>query len=259
LSYEQNYRPSGFQLLPPVVKNLLIINVIMFLATLAFEKKFGIDLTDMLGLHFPTTPKFHWYQIFTYMFIHGGWDHLFFNMFAVWMFGYVLENYWGPRRFIVFYLVTAFGAALIQTLYIGYQLHELETFLSNPSRDFFVSIAGHYSNQVIPANISVPEMTQFIRELHAEVLNEKCIGASGALFGILVAYGMLFPNTELIMIFFPIPIKAKYFVAIYAGIELFSGVSRNPDDNIAHFAHLGGALFGFILIKIWQRNRQHFY
>ena len=256
MDYQQQYRPAGFRLLPPVVKNILIINVIMFLASLAFKYRFQIDLRDLLGLHYPTSPSFHWYQVFTYMFMHEGWDHIFFNMFGVWMFGYVLENYWGPRRFIIFYLVTALGAAFIQTLYTGYQLHTITEAINNFSPEEYRKIMSHYfEDPAILNNASIANLS----DLMGLIRNERCIGASGALFGILLAYGMIFPNTELIMIFFPIPIKAKYFVAIYAGIELFSGLSQVAGDNIAHFAHLGGALFGVILILIWKRNRKFFY
>ncbi|MFI5150071.1 MAG: rhomboid family intramembrane serine protease [Bacteroidia bacterium] len=261
MSYEQQYRPSGFTMLPPVVKNLLIINVIMYLANLAFFSRFGIELNDILGLHYPTSTKFHWYQVFTHMFMHDrvNFQHILFNMFAVWMFGYILENYWGPRRFLIFYLITGLGAAFLQIIFTSYQLHEINVFLSNPSREAFDHIIGHYYSGQIPPNVPVADMVQFMNNEHLVELNRGCVGASGALFGILTGFGMLFPNTELIMIFFPIPIKAKYFVMIYAGIELFTGISRNPDDGVAHFAHIGGAIFGFILIKIWQRKRQHFY
>ncbi|HXC07053.1 MAG TPA: rhomboid family intramembrane serine protease [Bacteroidia bacterium] len=259
MSYEQQYRPSGFKLLPPVVKNILIINGIMYLATLAFYKKFGIELHDILGLHYPTSPKFHWYQIFTYMFIHDRENpsHILFNMFGVWMFGYTLENYWGARRFIVFYLVTAFGAVIAQTLFNYWEIHSLQAYLANPNPDDFISIAKHYYPDI--TELVGPPQNYVKQVIYELTVNSTCFGASGALFGILIAFGMIFPNTELIMIFFPVPIKAKYFVMIYAGIELFSGFSRMAGDNVAHFAHLGGALFGFVLIRIWQRNRQHFY
>ena len=243
----------------------------MFLARYAFQAQFHIDLNDMLGLHFPSSPKFHWYQFYTYMFMHEGFEHIFFNMFAVWMFGYVLENYWGARRFIIFYVVTALGAAAIQTLYTGYEVHVMETFMAQPAPDAFQHLVGRYIDDSSitrfceqwrsapndPNNAS--QAVAYVNDLMRTVRDSSTVGASGALFGILLAFGMLFPNTELMMLFFPVPIKAKYFVIIYGAIELFSGISQRQGDNIAHFAHLGGMLFGFILIKLWQKNRNYFY
>ena len=271
MSYQQQYRPSGFNILPPVVKNLLIINGIMFLATWAFKSRFNIDLNDMLGLHYPTSPKFHWYQFFTYMFMHGGFEHILFNMFGLWTFGYVLENFWGPQRFLFYYVITGLGAALIQTLYTYYQLHVIDTAIATLDPETVRSLLGpHFSGTVIqdlynglkaahPSDSTIAEATQDLGAYRAFVEGISTGGASGALFGILLAFGMLFPNTELMMLFFPVPIKAKYFVTIYGCIELFSGVYQAEGDFVAHFAHLGGMLFGFILIKIWQKDRNKFY
>ena len=244
----------------------------MFLAFKAFESRMNIDLNDILGLHFPTSPKFHWYQFITYMFMHANIEHIFFNMFAVWTFGYVLENYWGPKRFIIFYIVTALGAALIQTLYTGYQLHILDAAIANPDPDSFLHLMSRYypgpgiqevydawKNSGEQSNAMSVAIRDLVNVRNQFVVDSYVVGASGALFGILLAFGMLFPNTELMMLFFPIPIKAKYFVILYGAIELFSGFSQIQGDSIAHFAHLGGMLFGFILIKVWQKDRKKFY
>lgn len=245
----QNFRPS-INAIPPVVKNLIIINVIMLLATYVLEMR-GIDLTNILGLHYIQSPEFKPYQLVTHMFMHGGFMHLAFNMFALWMFGRVLESVWGPKRFFIFYFVTGLGAAV------------------------FYSLVNFIEFQYIAAKMT-PEDVQRVLNQGAEIfsqgknftdplagklnliLNIPTVGASGAVFGILLGFGMLFPNTELMLLFPPIPIKAKYFVAGYGAIELFSGIT-NTGGNIAHFAHLGGMLFGFIMIKYWNRNAKHFY
>ena len=223
-----NFRPGGFAVLPTVVKNLLIINVLFFLATMAAESVFRIDLADYLGLHYIEASDFQPYQLVTYMFMHGSFTHLFFNMFALWMFGNTLENIWGANRFLLFYFVCGIGAGLVQELvqYIQYAT-TLQAYTS-------VNMGGH----IIP-------MGDYLNLL-------KTVGASGAVYGILLAFGMMFPNSTL-YIYFAIPIKAKWFVLIYGVIELFSGLSGTA-DGVAHFAHLGGMLFGLILILYWKKK-----
>lgn len=244
----------------------------MYLALLAFEKKYQIDLNDLLGLHYFTSPKFRWYQVITHMFMHMNFAHIAFNMYAVWMFGTSLEKFWGPKRFIIFYLFAGLGAGFLHTCFTGYQLHAFDSVIANPDPESYYKLMSKYLD---PAQLhdfylywksnpsSASAITTAISDLsHVQesvMANSCAVGASGALFGILLAFGMIFPNTELMLIFFPIPIKAKYFVMLYGAVELFSGVSQIRGDNIAHFAHLGGMLFGFILIKIWQKNRTHFY
>ncbi len=276
MSYQQNYRPTGFSILPPVVKNILIINGILFLATAAFGARYNIDLNERLGLHYPTSSKFEWYQFLTYMFMHakiseGGIMHIFFNMYAVWMFGSVLENYWGPKRFLIFYIVTGLGAALIQTLYTGYQIHALDAVIANPDAEGYLKWMSKYYTgtgirEMFDELKKIPQQNGILTaaandlsKLRMDMADITTVGASGAVFGLLLAFGMLFPNTELMILFFPIPIKAKIFVIIYGAVELFSGVAQTQGDNIAHFAHLGGMLFGFVLIKLWQKNRKFFY
>jgi membrane associated rhomboid family serine protease len=285
MSFEQ-YRPQKFQVLPLVVKNLLIINGLFFLATLAFQNAMSIDLSDILGLHYPLSQKFKPYQLITYLFMHGSFMHLFFNMFALWMFGNVLENYWGPKRFLTYYIITGIGAALIHYTIFYFQnqamVEHINAYIANPTlqefQDFirldkFKALSQDmidnynstiptlyrealYNNDLVKATaISVEFMQQYkIDYLNAPVV----VGASGAVFGILLAFGMLFPNT-LLYVYFAIPIKAKWFVMLYGAAELYSGISSNPGDNVAHFAHLGGMLFGFILIKYWQKTNKTFY
>ncbi len=217
---QENYRIQGFSFLPPVVKNLLILNVLFFLADIPLAPR-GIDLSRWLGLHYFTASDFHFWQFLTYMFMHGNFSHLFFNMFALWMFGYALENYWGGRRFLVYYLVTGIGAGLIQC---GVQAWEL-----------------------------VPLMRQFTPfEVQGYVDQIVTVGASGAVFGILLAFGMCFPNVPIYLYFF-IPIRAKWFVIIYGLVELFAGIGGTA-DGVAHFAHLGGMIFGLLLILYWKKH-----
>ncbi|MCH5244165.1 MAG: rhomboid family intramembrane serine protease [Lentimicrobiaceae bacterium] len=217
---QDNYRIQGFSFLPPVVKNLLILNFLFFLADISLATR-GIDLSRWLGLHYFTAENFYPFQFITYMFMHGNFSHLFFNMFALWMFGYALENYWGGKRFLFYYLVTGIGAGLIQS---GVQAWELVPVMQRYDP---VSVQ-HYVNNIVT------------------------VGASGAVFGILLAFGMCFPNVPIYLYFF-IPIRAKWFVIIYGLIELFAGIGGNV-DGVAHFAHVGGMLFGFLLILYWKKH-----
>jgi membrane associated rhomboid family serine protease len=219
----ENYRPQGFSFLPPVVKNLLIINAIMFLADMTLSG-FGIDLTRYLGLHYIFADRFFPTQYFTYLFMHANFPHLFFNMFALWIFGYTLENYWGSKRFLFYYLFCGVGAGIIQNFVVAYQVWNLA------QEGYHLATIARFMN------------------------NAVTIGASGAVFGILLAFGMMFPNM-LIYVYFLLPIKAKYFVIIYGIFELLAGVRGG--SNIAHFAHLGGMLFGIILILWWRKHRRN--
>ncbi len=241
----QQFRPGGFNMLPPVVKNLLIINILLFLATLALSRV-GIDLNKYLALYYPASKQFGIWQLVSYMFMHGGWMHILFNMFALWMFGNVLENVWGPKRFLNFYLIAGIGAGLTQILvaYIRLQSHNLSL---SPDQMEMVYNEG-YQVLMSGRNYSEPSMG-----FYNIILNIPTIGASGAIFGILLAFGMMFPNS-LIYVYFAIPIKAKYFVMIYGAIELFSGISNRAGDNVAHFAHLGGMAFGYLVILYWKKK-----
>lgn len=221
------YSPNRFSFLPVVVKNLLIINGIMFLADIVLVR-FGINLSDILGLHFFKASGFYPFQLVTYMFMHGNFTHLFFNMFALWMFGNTLENIWGWKRFLTYYLLCGFGAGLLQE---GVQYVEYVTRLSQYQS---VNMGG----TIVP-------MSQYLNLM-------TTVGASGAIYGLLLAFGMMFPNS-MIYLYFAIPIKAKWFVIGYAVIELLSGLFSSG-DSVAHFAHLGGMLVGLIIILIWKKK-----
>ena len=242
-----------FKNIPPVVKNLLIINGLFYLATIVLGQR-GIDLSDYLGLHYWKSEGFRPHQLITYIFMHSSRDftHVLFNMFAVYMFGRVLEGVWGPKRFLTYYMVTGVGAGVIQLLVAHIRLIPLLAEIPQEGIDLVVR-EGYGA---------LLEGKNFVDPLLAEangLFNSVTVGASGAVFGILLAFGMLFPNTELMLLFPPIPIKAKWFVLGYGAIELYSGFANNPNDNVAHFAHLGGMLFGFIFIKFWKKDRGNFY
>ncbi len=213
---------------PPITKNLIVINVIMFLASIVL-RNYGIDLDSTLGLHFFKAGDFAAYQLVTYMFMHGGWSHIFFNMFALWMFGRTMENVWGQRRFLAFYLVCGIGAGLTQEIW---QLGE-----------YYAESLPEYSE--IGTGTAVIPMGDYLNTW-------TTIGASGACYAVLFAFGMTFPNETLVLFPIPLPLKAKYFVVVMAAIELFSSFATN--GNIAHFAHLGGMVFGYFIIRYW-RNR----
>lgn len=213
--------------LPTVTKNLLIINVLCFLGMIV-ARRYEINIENLLGLHFVLASDFNAAQLLTYMFMHANFSHLFFNMFAVWMFGRVLEQVWGPKRFLTYYIVCGIGAGLIQELvqYIQY--------------------APLWSNyETVNTELGVIPVETLLNRL-------TTVGASGAVFGILLAFGMLFPNSQMFVFPLPVPIKAKYFVIGYAVIELLFGISGS--DNVAHFAHLGGMLFGLIFIIYWRKK-----
>lgn len=215
----QQVRSTRFSLLPEVVKNLLIINGLFYLAKIGL-RGFGIDMESLMGLHYFKSENFHVYQIITYMFMHADFSHIFFNMFGLWMFGTSIENLWGPKRFLIYYLITGVGAAIIHYAIIHFQVLQIEQ----------SSVLLNYN--------SIPPV----------------IGASGSVFGVLLAFGMMFPN-QYIYLYFLVPIKAKYIIIGLALYELYRGVF--VQDNVANFAHLGGMLFGFILIKIWQKQRSN--
>lgn len=262
-----------FGKMPPVVKNLLILNVLMLFATFVFQSTFNVNLTRLLGLYFWESELFEPYQYVTHMFMHGGIAHLFFNMFALWMFGRVLETVWGSKRFFYYYMITGIGAAVFHTLVGWWDYHQVteaaNAFYNSPSPQAFSSFLHdhfpQYYNRLYDSLIAsweeapnkqmyIQQANNYIDKLLQMQLNIPTVGASGAVFGILLAFGMLFPNTQLMLLFPPIPIKAKYFVIGYGLIELFAGVANRSGDNVAHFAHLGGMIFGFILIKYWYRK-----
>jgi len=274
----QQYSPAGFSLLPPVVKNLLIINGLFFLATISFESAFGIDLVNLLGLHYFQSDLFSPYQFVSYMFLHGGISHVVMNMFALWMFGYLLENVWGSKRFLTYYMVTGIGAGIIQTFVHWIDISSVQaaaqSYASNPSLDGFIGFVKHHypmyykgegtlSNFISEWSLAkgspgyTNQSLEYIDQLIKLQMDVPTVGASGAVFGILLAFGMMFPNM-LVYIYFLFPIKAKWIVIFYGALELFSGVTNNPNDNVAHFAHLGGMIFGFFLIIYWKKKTGSF-
>ncbi|HBL75754.1 MAG: rhomboid family intramembrane serine protease [Bacteroidetes bacterium GWF2_42_66] len=245
----QNYN-SGFSSTPPVVKNLVIINALMLLATYILSMR-GIDLSDTLGLHYFSSEKFRPFQLVTHMFMHGGFIHLLFNMYSLWMFGRVLESVWGPKRFFVFYFVTGLGAAALHLFVNFLEYQSLVGKMTPEMVDWVIRDGAAAFDQ--GKNFSDPLMAK----LNA-VINTPTVGASGAVYGVLLGFGMLFPNTQLMLLFPPIPIKAKYLVIGFGAIELYLGLTQSA-SNIAHFAHLGGMIFGFILIKYWNKSSKSFY
>ena len=244
------YRATSFSQLPEVVKNLLIINGLLFLGTISLES-YGINLTQALALHQFQSADFMRHQLISHFFMHANFTHLFFNMFALWMFGKVLENVWGGKRFLIYYMFTGIGAATLHLGITQYEILNLQSQL-NPSD---VNMLLENGKNILETNRNYSNQTMGKLNL---LINTPTVGASGAVFGILLAFGMLFPNT-LLYIYLAIPIKAKYFVIAYGVLELYLGVSNNPADNVAHFAHLGGMLIDFILIKIWQKDKRNFY
>ena len=232
--------------IPTVTKNLLIINVLMFMA-FKVGQTYGIELDEYLGLRFVLADGFNAAQVITYMFMHGGFAHLFFNMFAVWMFGRILEQVWGPRRFLFYYLMCGIGAALIQELVVAVEyvsvLSQLPAEAVATVREEGAAVLANGQNYI---NSSMARLNI--------TLNGITVGASGAVYAILLGFGMLFPRNRMYIFPIPIPIQARWFVIGYALIELWAGFANNPADNVAHFAHLGGMLFGLILILYWKKH-----
>ena len=212
-----------------MTKNLLVINILAFLATWVLQRS-GIDLNSLCGLHFFLASDFHLYQFLTYMFLHAGFTHILFNMFALWMFGSVIERVWGPKKFLFYYIVCGVGAGMVQEMvqYANYSIQGLAAYQ-------YVSAGG----------VQMP-MDSYINMW-------TTIGASGAVYGILLAFGMIFPNERLFIIPFPFPIKAKWLILGYILIEVFSAMS-GPGDGVAHMAHLGGMFFGYVLIRYWRNH-----
>ena len=235
--------------LPDIVKQLIIINVLFFLGSMSL----GNTAYDLLALHYPQNPKFAPWQVATHMFMHGSINHILFNMFGLWMFGGTLAQMWGRNKFLFFYLSTGLGAAALQ---LGINYFQISTVVEQLVEAGYSATAltetlqsGQY-NTAWSNVISQTELSQLLTSF-----NMSMVGASGALYGILVAFAFLFPNTELMIIFLPIPIKAKYFVPILLASDLFFGFSSYSLGPIAHFAHLGGAVTGFIMMWYWKKQQ----
>ncbi len=267
-----------FGRITPTVRNLLIVNFGIYLIGMLFK----LDINSFFGLRDLHSEYFRPYQFFTYMFLHSttSFTHILFNMFALFIFGPLLEQFWGPKRFLIFYIVTGMGAGI---LYSGVKYFETNNFENaivkyneEPSPGKFKTLVTKKANLDIkripqlndfiydyadnPDNeMYISESKQFLRTIYNQQKNSNMVGASGAVFALLFAFGFLFPNTVLMLIIPPIPIKAKYLVGIYAVIEIFAGVQRAPGDNVAHYAHISGMLVAFILLKIWQGDRKKFF
>ncbi|HWB27957.1 MAG TPA: rhomboid family intramembrane serine protease [Chitinophagaceae bacterium] len=231
------FRPGRFQILPTIIKNLIIINVLVFAAQETIGKSGAFNFDDAFALHTWQSSLFKPWQFVTYMFLHGSIGHIFGNMFALWMFGATLENLWGPKRFLTFYLVCGLGAALCHMVVLYFENQHL------------VNLYNSWSPMEQQANYQALQ----------EILNVPTLGASGAVFGCLAAFGYLFAN-EYIYLYFFIPIKAKWFVLAYIGGELMLQIENSAGDTVAHMAHLGGALIGFLMVYFWKNNnRRNFY
>jgi len=234
------FRPGTFQRVPLVIKNLIIINALVWLAEITFGHLGMFSMEDLFALHDVHSPLFRPHQLITHLFMHdpNSIFHLFFNMFALWMFGSILENVWGPKRFLIFYILCGLGSAFLH-----------------------LSILYYENSQLLAAfNAADIADQQQAQGMVMQQINQATLGASGAVFGCLAAFGYLFPNDTLIILPIPFPIKAKWFVLGYAGIELYQAVRNSAGDNVAHWAHLGGAIVGILMVLFWKRyDRRNFY
>jgi rhomboid-like protein len=232
------YRQSPFSNITPVVKNLLIINLLCFVPYIILsENSYYHLVVENLGVYYFNSPNFRAWQIISYMFIHGGVWHILFNMFALFSFGPILEYSVGPKRFFNLYFICGIGAIAFQMLVQAYEVHNLTGSFTIPLPKLdqsYLNAAGPHAQELF------------------NIYHTPIVGASGAIFGLLVAFGMLYPNMELMILFIPVPVKAKYIIPIYIVMEIFLGVSQFGGDNVAHFAHIGGALLGFIVVRAWR-------
>jgi membrane associated rhomboid family serine protease len=276
------FRPSRFEILPTVVKNLLIINGLFFLAQQSIKAPLtSFSFDNVLALHAWQSSLFRPWQLITHMFLHGDFWHIFGNMFAVWMFGSVLENLWGPKRFLTFYIICGLGAALIHLLFLSYEMiplmndfsvlvqeHASGNGMANSINRFNLHHPGAFNSNIDLANyvIGNPKDTQASNQLMETIsnyyeanLNTATIGASGAVFGLLAAFVYLFPNTY-IYLYFLVPVKAKWMGLGYFAYELFFALRNSAGDNVARWAHVGGAIVGLLIVMTWnKKNRKTFY
>ena len=256
--------------LSPVVRVLLVLNVLVFLIT-------NESIIQQFGLHSFLSDKFNPIQLLTHMFLHGGFNHIFSNMIGLVVFGPMLERYWGPKRFTFFYFFTGLGAALLFSGINYFEMHDvyetIQTYRASPSYEGFLAFvdqhAGSYYDGLAPFiekfrvyptdSNNLQDSVTIVNRIFTNQVDEPMVGASGAIFGVIMGFGLLFPNTQLFLLFPPIPVKAKYLVIFYGAFEIYSGVYRAQADNVAHFAHIGGMLFAFILVKYWGSQRKTFY
>lgn len=241
--FNDGYGRGGFlSNVPTAVKNIIIINVVLMVATLMRETV----MVEKFALWFPASPYFEWWQPVTHLFMHGGFFHLFFNMYTLFIFGSVLERVWGPKKFLIFYFVTGLGAALV---HVGVQWMEYSSALE--AQGLTYADASYLAPGIAE---SIEAGARYI-PTWSSTLFIPTVGASGAIYGVLMGYAMLYPNSLMSLVFPPVTLKAKWFVLIFAGLELLLGMSL-PGSSVAHFAHLGGLIFGFMLIMYWKKTRQ---
>lgn len=258
-----------FANIQPVTKNLLLLNIAMFLLTVFFEYQGnGVNLGSLLGAHYFGTPLFEPYQLVTHFFMHGGFFHIFMNMYILVMFGSFLEKLWGPKRYFILYIAAALGSVLLYNGVGFFQILELKNIIHNSDaiaalNGLLKETGGNISDQnlmEIAQRYGITTQVQF--DALADYALKSIIpmvGASGAIFGLLAAFAILFPNTELMLIFPPIPIKAKWLIGGYFVFEVYSSFQNNQGDNVAHLAHVGGAIVGAILVLIWRKKSKKFY
>lgn len=265
--------PMSFRSLPPVVKNLLLINAIFFLASEIIPPS-SFDVLNFFAMHRLESEAFRPYQVVTHIFIHFGFGHFALNMFALWLFGAKVEEEIGPQRFFLYYFVCAFGAVVFHEAYLNYQLSGftefMQDFIADPNPEKYLVFMDKYARSEYHESMrqfanewsAFPNDQGFINSAISSVqsfYNAELIGitggASGAVFGVLLAFGVMFPLARLNLLIPPISLQARYLVIIYGGFELYMAYRNNPDDSVAHFAHLGGMFFGYFLIKFWMRNR----
>lgn len=272
------YRPGKFQLLPLVIKNLMIINGLVWLVQITLLNRFNYDMSRLFALHYWGSALFKPHQFITHLFMHDPihFTHVLFNMFTLWVFGASLENLWGPKRFLIFYMICGLGAALCYMGVLTYENINLsryaQAFLNDPTFSNFVPLDNKFDlgsvanfnmeglkNAIAagdPRAIDIAKI--YVRDYVSYYQNIPTVGASGAVYGILLAFGLLFPNREL-YIWAMFPVKAKYLVGFMIIGEVWSSIQNNPGDNVAHFAHLGGALFAYLLLRGWTKKRTDFY
>lgn len=258
----------------PAVRNLLIINIVLFFA----GELLRVDLADKFALRYFESSYFRPYQILSYMFLHGSTRHLISNMFGLLIFGPLLERLWGMNRFLLFYLICGIGGAFLHSVINYFEFAKVEQavnlYIQHPSPQSFMGFVNKYTAasalQIKEAidefsknptdKTMITETTNFLKSfVNSWKDNSTMLGASAAVLGLTFAFGYLFPNTEMMLMFIPVPVKAKYLIAFYVFFELYTGIRRSQGDNVAHFAHLGGMIFAFILLKIWGNSRQNFY
>lgn len=256
----------------PVVRNLLFLNIAFFIVD-----KFIFPLAPGFALYSVLSAKFLPYQFISYMFLHSNFGHLFGNMFGLFMFGPLLERMWGSKRFLIFYFVTGIGAGALFSAIGYFELAQIRdavaTYTQDPGPEGLIDFLSKHNRYLYEQAIGflnefeqnptdkgfLQQSVNLVNGSYQRMLNIPMVGASGAIFGILMAFGLLFPNTELFMLFIPFPIKAKYFVTFYGLYELYLGIQNSQSDNVAHFAHIGGMVFAYLLLRYWNIKRSNFY